>query len=336
MPTFFKYFTSQNRIIEQSPFAEIETAVQRALYEDMVSVRIAAAKRIAELPEVAAVDAPGVAATNERIQFVASIIQVRRRLSLASKLIDAQRQMLNEPPLCESMRLANAGNPQPPDANYAIYILWLLEDIADTWDDLRRGYEWLARTSKYQYGLDPKPFLTAAQYASARRDATIQGNDNVQTDVHLFKVNGNTLYAESESAWMELFERMSNDVKGELEAIIAANSPVPPVVEDEQSADDRGGAVATPTERMFRAWMAKNLTGMKQEDIATTLATSQGTVSRWCQKVQDWLDAGNKLPDLSRPMQRATPIDPSVIEIGARVDGRAKHQRHRRTEDDDE
>jgi hypothetical protein len=64
---------------------------------------------------------------------------------------------------------------------------------------------------------------------------------------------------------------------------------------------------------------------------------SQGTISRWLKQAEEWIGAGNVLPDFSDAhASKPTPMDPERIDLGERQDGRARHQRGRRNSDRDD
>jgi hypothetical protein len=98
-----------------------------------------------------------------------------------------------------------------------------------------------------------------------------------------------------------------------------------------------------PSVDAFIAYRLYVATGMKQKELAERLVTelkrpvTQGTVSRWLNHVEEWIEAGNVLPDMPKPSRRKpVSIDSKKIEMGARLDHRAERQRHRRnTENDD-
>lgn len=105
--------------------------------------------------------------------------------------------------------------------------------------------------------------------------------------------------------------------------------------------DDRP-AVRRPSDNAIAAWRLRDIKGLKtQNEIADRLTNelgrpiSQGQVSRWLKDVENYLAAGNVLPNPT-PSSRARPIDPSAINEGRRRDGRTPRQRHRRDPDSDE
>jgi hypothetical protein len=97
-----------------------------------------------------------------------------------------------------------------------------------------------------------------------------------------------------------------------------------------------------PSDAAIKAYRMKVILGVpKQTEIAKDLSrelgkrVTQGQVSRWLKQVEQFLTAGGVLPpmpDLSakKPMS----LDPSLLDLGARVDdkGRAKRQRQRRSD----
>ena len=128
----------------------------------------------------------------------------------------------------------------------------------------------------------------------------------------------------------------------------------PPLGEDAQSVkrDSAGEAAAAdakpagatllqpikrPSERAFKAWRLRDLTGINnQVEIACKLIeqgtpASQGQVSRWLKEVEGYLKVGNILPGLPATLTEEPPsIDPKIIDMGKRLDGRTPRQRRRR------
>jgi hypothetical protein len=96
-----------------------------------------------------------------------------------------------------------------------------------------------------------------------------------------------------------------------------------------------------PSEDAFKAYRLSIATGKNQTELAEILATelkrpiSQGQVSKWLTQVKAWLEAGNVLPDLLKPLnEQPKGIDPEVLDMGKRQDGRAERQRSKRIDDD--
>jgi DNA-binding NarL/FixJ family response regulator len=76
-------------------------------------------------------------------------------------------------------------------------------------------------------------------------------------------------------------------------------TPTEPDGERSQNRPEKATKRSTPTDEMFRAYVAcKLLKGITQTEIGLELGICQGTVSKHARKVQKWLDAGNKLPDI--------------------------------------
>jgi hypothetical protein len=99
---------------------------------------------------------------------------------------------------------------------------------------------------------------------------------------------------------------------------------------------------------VYRYWLGSNLLLSErktQKELADDPALmellgrkiDQGTVSRSIKRVEEWIEAGNVLPDLSEPLDsKPSAMDPSQIDLGARQDGRGKRQRGRRNSDRDD
>jgi predicted DNA-binding protein (UPF0251 family) len=81
-----------------------------------------------------------------------------------------------------------------------------------------------------------------------------------------------------------------------------------------------------PAANAFAAYRAVKLAGLKQEDVGHRLGVGQSTISRWIDKVVEWLEGGNVLPDeLAAQPPRPKPInmEPRKLEQGPRRRGRA-------------
>jgi len=98
-----------------------------------------------------------------------------------------------------------------------------------------------------------------------------------------------------------------------------------------------------PSKDAIAAYRLQLLKGKTQKALAEQLTeelrrpVNQGTVSRWLKQVKAWLEAGNVLPDLTTTTRtrKPRPLDPEKIDLGERQDGRANHQRERRSSDED-
>ncbi len=98
-----------------------------------------------------------------------------------------------------------------------------------------------------------------------------------------------------------------------------------------------------PSREAIAAYRASLATGKTQAELASLMAkelkrkVDQGTISRWLKQVKGWIKAGNVLPDLHQSLdKKPTPMDPGRLDLGERMDRRAKHQRDRRTSDHDD
>jgi len=101
---------------------------------------------------------------------------------------------------------------------------------------------------------------------------------------------------------------------------------------------------ARPPAIAFRAWYTRDLLAItqgepKQEQIAETMRTQglraqQGQVSKWLKAVKKYLAAGGILPAVDE-LDSIDTVDPDVIDMGPRQDGRTPRQRLRRDPDAD-
>lgn len=100
--------------------------------------------------------------------------------------------------------------------------------------------------------------------------------------------------------------------------------------------------IKRPPERAFQAWRLRDLQGINsQTEIANKMTemgvkASQGQVSRWLDQVEEYLKAGGIFPTLDPLTHKPDSVDPSVIEMGQRQDGRTPRQRNRRSDDSDD
>lgn len=116
---------------------------------------------------------------------------------------------------------------------------------------------------------------------------------------------------------------------------------------DENSSNQRKTAILSPKaikrppERAFKAWRLRDLTGITNQTAIAEKMTelgdpcNQGQVSRWLGEVKAYLKAGGVLPEIPAA-KRETAIDPAVIEMGARQDGRSPHQREKKSADSED
>ncbi len=97
-----------------------------------------------------------------------------------------------------------------------------------------------------------------------------------------------------------------------------------------------------PPENALTAWRLRDLQGINdqtnlaKEMIKLGVPATQGQVSRWLKQVEEYLKAGNILPDLKPMRHKPDSVDPAVIEMGQRQDNRTPRQRSRRDPDSDE
>ena len=111
-----------------------------------------------------------------------------------------------------------------------------------------------------------------------------------------------------------------------------------------EAGGDRSPSIIRPPDKALIAWRLRDLIGItNQTEIANEMIrkghpATQGQVSRWLTHVEKYLSGGNVLPDISVEglKQKPQAIDPPVIEMGPRQDGRTPRQRQRRSEDSDD
>lgn len=90
-----------------------------------------------------------------------------------------------------------------------------------------------------------------------------------------------------------------------------------------------------PPEIALIAWRLRDLSGItNQTQIAAKMtkegiSATQGQVSRWLKQVDDYMKAGNVLPTIPPPTFQPQSIDPEIIDMGERQDGRTPRQRDR-------
>lgn len=131
--------------------------------------------------------------------------------------------------------------------------------------------------------------------------------------------------------WKETYE--DGDAKGSLPSV--QQRPIAPCAQVKT-------IVKQPSKNALTAYRVWLVTGKTQNELAEMLTKElrrfvcQGTVSRWIDQAQRWLEAGNVLPDLSpSPNKKPLPMDPERIDLGQRQDHRSERQRERRNSDPD-
>jgi hypothetical protein len=100
-----------------------------------------------------------------------------------------------------------------------------------------------------------------------------------------------------------------------------------------------------PSEDDLKVYYYKAVTGKLQVELARDpelmkrlgRPLNQGTISRMLKRVSNWIEAGNPIPGLPEPLtSKPSSMDPERIDLGKRLDGRAKHQRPSRDSDDED
>jgi len=97
--------------------------------------------------------------------------------------------------------------------------------------------------------------------------------------------------------------------------------------------------IKEPTQRAWKAWQLQNIVGLNgQEAIVKELIkqginTTQSTVSRDLQSIDDWLKVGGPVPDVPEPAKPEFTMSPEILDMGKRTDAHAPHQRSRRIEE---
>jgi len=103
---------------------------------------------------------------------------------------------------------------------------------------------------------------------------------------------------------------------------------------------DGGPAPARPPDKAFKAWYARDVSGISiQREIAEEMTrqgipATQGQVSKWLSAVDKYLKAGGIIPTVQELNSQPQAIDPAVLDMGKRQDGRTPRQRPRRNSDD--
>jgi hypothetical protein len=199
---FFRYFRKMEEQFENDPLAQANLAAMRHIYERLVDPKPLlpgqneVQRRLSEL---------ATASGSPEAQKVASIAGCLLSVERTSLLLKVYGELAKTPPFSDTLQ--DAGQGKTPDGNIVLYLLWLLEDWADAWHALDRAYHQLAQAAR-DYSDDPRPFLSASEYAAAQKEATLKAADNGRTSVDLFRVNGNSLYVETEAARLRLLEHL--------------------------------------------------------------------------------------------------------------------------------
>jgi hypothetical protein len=92
--------------------------------------------------------------------------------------------------------------------------------------------------------------------------------------------------------------------------------------------------VKMPSADQIRVFYLSKMIGKTQAEVAalytegTGIPMTQGQVSRAIADVNEWVAAGNKLPEFQMPPPRSVQsVDPNVLDLGANREGRTKRQR---------
>jgi hypothetical protein len=91
--------------------------------------------------------------------------------------------------------------------------------------------------------------------------------------------------------------------------------------------------IKEPPKEAFEAWRLKKFGGWNQHAIADKLGVKQWKVSRMIARVNRYGDQGGKFPPPPDTATKPVSVDPRVIEMGEREDGRTKRQRQRSSAD---
>lgn len=114
-----------------------------------------------------------------------------------------------------------------------------------------------------------------------------------------------------------------------------------PTPAEAERSDEARAALQLPSKEAMMAWRLRALKGQTQQGIADEMTrqlnrkVKQPAVSNWLKEADEFLLAGGVFPKLPMMPQAPISVDPTVIEMGERVDGRSKHQREQRDADDD-
>lgn len=136
---------------------------------------------------------------------------------------------------------------------------------------------------------------------------------------------------------------------GEQQATRAQSGKETPDVQDTEDpelpvGDDKKVKAKTPLKRppkkAFQAWYTRDVLGISnQTEIAKKMTemgirATQGQVSKWVTAVDQYRQAGGLMPQHDN-LDSIDTVDPSVIDMGARQDGRTPRQRHRQDNESD-
>ena len=101
----------------------------------------------------------------------------------------------------------------------------------------------------------------------------------------------------------------------------------------------QGGSIKRPPEKAMMAWRLRDLQGINnQTELAKKLTemgypATQGQVSRWLEEVKRYLAEGGVLPRIEPLKSKPSSMDPALLNLGSRRDGRTQRQRSRRADD---
>jgi hypothetical protein len=120
---------------------------------------------------------------------------------------------------------------------------------------------------------------------------------------------------------------------------------MPPAAKKEPSEANGGKPdkpLNRPSDKAFQAWQIREFLNISnQEEIATKMTeqgfpATQGQVSKWLAAVEEWRTAGGLMPKVGTLNSEPQPVDPNILDMGARQDGLTPRQRPRRDSGADE
>lgn len=138
------------------------------------------------------------------------------------------------------------------------------------------------------------------------------------------------------ASWREICNTIADALEANIRRMEERSGGPPP-----PDGDGNPPAIKRPAEKAFQAWRLRDLLGISDQTelakrmIENGVPATQRQVSKWLSQVEQYLAAGNVLPPLPTPDKAPQSIDPDVIVMGARQDGRTPRQRAKRDPDAD-
>jgi hypothetical protein len=162
---FFRHFRKMQRTIDKNPCGQITAAISRHILDRIVSSKSVIQKYAEDEYKQLQPIAAEFGAAGKRIVETLTLL---RSLTHFSNQIWIFVELFEHPDIRKVKSSVENGTFDPlsldegPDP---MSLMFLLEDLAEAWDQLAIQYVTLARCAD-DFSVDPKPFYTASEYAT--------------------------------------------------------------------------------------------------------------------------------------------------------------------------